>query len=237
MLQNELTEQSRLASGLIEDLRASFLEGQDGRGTLDFLSLVNDPMQTAVHYRRMLATATREYVEFSRPPFAVDPLDEQLVKDAATRGVNCRLLIESGAIDEEHRHRLREYRSVGIEIRFADRLPMKLALFDSKCGLVALLDPVLTRPSWTAVIFEHDGFAEAMAGLFETYWCRALEEHSQKASAKPHAQLPVATLKEFTVEDCYADLKGVRLHYLKAGAGPLIIFLHGVPEAAGTVTK
>ena len=127
MLQNELTEQSRLASGLIEDLRMSFLEGQDGRGTLDFLSLVNDPMQTAVHYRRMLATATRDYSEFSRPPFAVDPLDEQLVKDAACRGVNCRLLIESGVIDEQHRHRLREYRNVGIKIRFVDRLPMKLA--------------------------------------------------------------------------------------------------------------
>jgi hypothetical protein len=191
MLQNELTEQSRLASGLIEDLRTSFLEGQDGRGTLDFLSLVNDPMQTAVHYRRMLATAGREYVEFSRPPFAVDPLDEQLVKDAATRGVNCRLLIEKGAIDDVHRHRLREYRGVGIEIRFAERLPMKLALFDSKCGLVALLDPVLTRPSWTAVVFEHEGFAEAMAGLFETYWTRALDEHSQKTAAgvMPNYQL------------------------------------------------
>jgi hypothetical protein len=176
MLQTELTEQSRLASGLIEDLRISFLEGQDGRGTLDFLSLVNDPMQTAVHYRRMLATASREYVEFSRPPFAVDPLDEQMVKDAATRGVACRLLIEAGPIDEDHRSRLVEYRAVNIEIRFAERLPMKLALFDSKCGLVALLDPVLTRPAWTAVIFEHGGFAEAMAGLFETYWCRAPKE-------------------------------------------------------------
>ena len=190
MLQNELTEQSRLASGLIEDLRASFLEGQDGRGTLDFLSLVNDPMQTAVHYRRMLTTAGREYSEFSRPPFAVDPLDEQLVKDAASRGVNCRLLIEAGAIDEVHRHRLREYRSVGIEIRFAERLPMKLALFDSKCGLVALLDPVLTRPSWTAVIFEHEGFAQAMAGLFETYWCRAAEEHAQKTAAAVYQLQP-----------------------------------------------
>jgi hypothetical protein len=168
-------------------LRTSFLEGQDGRGTLDFLSLVNDPMQTAVHYRRMLATATREYVEFSRAPFAVDPLDEHLVKDAPARGVNCRLLIEKGAIDDEHRLRLREYRSVGIAIRFADRLPMKLALFDSKCGLVALLDPVLTRPSWTAVIFEHEGFAEAMAGLFETYWCRAIEEHAQNSSAEPES--------------------------------------------------
>jgi HTH-type transcriptional regulator, sugar sensing transcriptional regulator len=46
-------------------------------------------------------------------------------------------------------------------------------LFDGKCGLVALLDPVLTKPAWTAVIFEHAGFAEAMSGLFESYWCRA----------------------------------------------------------------
>ncbi|HMF76134.1 MAG TPA: helix-turn-helix domain-containing protein [Bryobacteraceae bacterium] len=170
--QNELTEQARLASGLIEDLRNAFMEGQDGRGTLDFLSLVNDPTQIAVHYRRMLTTVTHSYAEFSQPPFAVDPLDEQLVKDAAARGIKCRLLIEAAPMDQTHRSRLDEYREVGIEIRFSNSLPLKLALFDGKCGLVALLDPVLTRPSWTAVIFEHDGFAEAMAGLFESYWCR-----------------------------------------------------------------
>lgn len=173
VLQNELTEQARLASGLIEDLRSAFLEGQDGRGTLDFLSLVNDPTQTAAHYRRMLATVSHDYAEFSRAPFAVDPLDELLVKEAAARQIKCRLLIEAAPIDEQHRSRLKEYRELGIDIRFSERLPLKLALFDGKCGLVALLDPVLTRPSWTAVVFEHNGFAEAMAGLFESYWCRA----------------------------------------------------------------
>src|SRR5579875_688930 len=35
-LQNELTEQARLATGLIEDLRDGYLAGQDGRGTLEF---------------------------------------------------------------------------------------------------------------------------------------------------------------------------------------------------------
>lgn len=171
-LQSEITEQARLATGLMEDLRSAFEEGQGGRGTLDFLNLVNDPTQTALHYRRMLADAADSYAEFSRPPFAVDPLDEQLVRDAHARNVNCRLLIEAGPIDEEHTIRLEDYRAAGIHIRFAEKLPLKLALFDNKCGLVALLDPVLTRPSWTAVIFEHEGFAEGMAGLFETYWCR-----------------------------------------------------------------
>lgn len=181
-LQNELTEQARLATGLIEDLRAAYHQGQDGRGTLDFLSLVNDPTQTAIHYRRMLTTVQQEYAEFSRPPFAVDPLDEQLVKDAAGRAIQCRLLIEAGPIDREHRERLQDYRNSGVEIRFLDRLPLKLALFDKQCGLVALLDPVLTKPSWTAVVFEHEGFAEAMAGLFESYWCRAEGELAGYAS-------------------------------------------------------
>jgi HTH-type transcriptional regulator, sugar sensing transcriptional regulator len=177
-LQNELTEQARLASGLIEDLRDAFQEGQGGGGTLDFLSLVNDPTQTAVHYRRMLDSVQHRYDEFSRPPFAVDPLDEHLVKDAAGRGIACRLLIEAGPMDDEHRGRLEDYRACGIQIRSLERLPLKLALFDGKCGLVALLDPVLTRPSWTAVVFEHEGFAEAMSGLFESYWCRSSAEIS-----------------------------------------------------------
>jgi predicted transcriptional regulator len=171
-MQHEINEQARLASGLIEDLRAAFQEGQGVEGALDFLTLVNDPTQTAVHYQRMLGRVRERYEEFSRPPFAVDPLDERLVLDAAGSGAVCRLLFEEAPIDNDHRLRLDEYRQCGVQIRFLDRLPLKLALFDGKFGLVALLDPVLTKPSWTAVVFEHNGFGEAMAGLFESYWCR-----------------------------------------------------------------
>jgi hypothetical protein len=57
---------------------------------------------------------------------------------------------------------------------------MKLAVFDGRRGMIALLDPVLTRPAWTAVVFDHDGMGEAMAGLFEDHWKRgtAFEEIS-----------------------------------------------------------
>jgi sugar-specific transcriptional regulator TrmB len=173
VMQNELNEQMRLASGLIEDLHIAFQEAQGGGGTLDFLSLVNDPTQTAVHYRRMLSRVETRYDEFSRPPYAVDPLNERLVREAASRGVVCRLLLEESPADADHHARLDDHSASGVQIRFLARLPLKLALFDSKCGLVALLDPVSTRPSWTAVVFEHEGFAEAMSGLFESYWCRA----------------------------------------------------------------
>ncbi|MBI5086682.1 MAG: TrmB family transcriptional regulator [Acidobacteria bacterium] len=173
-MERQVEDQRRHAQGLAHELKAAYAEGQGGRGTLDYLRIVNDPSQMAVHYRSMLSSVEREYVEFSRPPYAVDPLDEQMVKQAAARGVRCRILLESAALDDEHRARLEDYKSVGIEVREVLSLPMKLALFDHTQGLVALLDPVITRPAWTAVVFDHSGFAEALGGLFEERWRRAV---------------------------------------------------------------
>jgi sugar-specific transcriptional regulator TrmB len=173
LLQQEVTEQSRLGSGLIEDLKAAYSEGQGGRGTLDFLRIVSEPGQTAMQYRKMLAEVKSEYVEFSRPPYAVDPLDEQLVKQARLRGVNCRILLEAGTLDAVHHQRLEEYTMAGVEVRQAGSLPMKLCVFDGSHGMIALLDPVITKPTWTSVVFEHPGLAEAMKGLFEDHWRRA----------------------------------------------------------------
>lgn len=175
MLHNELTEQSRLASGLIEDLTQAYKLGQSGKGALDFLSLVSDPTQTGIHYRRMLKAVGLSYNEFVQPPFAVDTVDERLLEDAAARGVHCRLLVDSALTDRDQRTRLAGQSDFGVEVRFLENLPLKLALFDVNSGLIALPDPVQTKPSWTSVVFEHKGFAEAMSGLFENYWCRALQ--------------------------------------------------------------
>lgn len=172
-LEQELTDNGRAGSALIDDLKSLYSEGQGGRGTLDFLRIVSEPSQTAAEYRRMLSEVNQEYLEFSRPPYAVDPLDEKLVKQARLRGVNCRLLLEEPSLDDQHRQRMADYVGAGVEVRVVPSLPMKLAVFDGKDGMIALLDPVITRPSWTAVVFQHEGMGEAMKGLFEDHWGRS----------------------------------------------------------------
>ena len=172
MMEQELMDNGRAGTGLIDDLKALYSEGQGGRGTLDFLRIVSEPAQTAAEYRRMLGEVKEEYLEFSRPPYAVDPLDEKLVKQAASGGTACRLLIEAPSLDHEHRQRLTDYMASGVDVRVADGLPMKLAVFDGNRGMIALLDPVITRPTWTAVVFHHEGMGEAMKGLFEDHWRR-----------------------------------------------------------------
>ncbi len=183
LMEHELTGQARSASNLLEDLSGLYSEGKGGRGTLDFLRIVAEPTQTAGEYRRMLGEVNAEYLEFSRPPYAVDPLDEKLVKQARARGVACRLLIESGTLDSHQRQRLIEYAAAGVEIREAPSLPLKLACFDGRNGLIALLDPVISKPTWTSLVFDHAGLGEAMKHLFEDRWQRATEftEHASNA--------------------------------------------------------
>jgi len=169
-LDQELADNGRAGTALIDDLKSLYSEGRGGRGTLDFLRIVTEPAQTAAEYQRMLAEVRTEYLEFSRPPYAVDPLDEKLVKQAAAAGVKCRILLEQGSLSDEHRQRLAEYAEAGVDVRIADSLPMKLAVFDGVSGLVALLDPVITKPAWASVVFEHEGMGEAMKGLFDVHW-------------------------------------------------------------------
>jgi sugar-specific transcriptional regulator TrmB len=176
LLDQELLDHSRAGSALADDLKLLYSEGQGGRGTLDFLRIVTEPAQTGAEYRRMLSEVQSEYLEFSRAPYAVDPLDEKLVKQARLRGVRCRLLLESAPLDDPHRQRMNEYEAAGVEVCQAESLPMKLALFDGRHGLIALLDPVITKPTWTAVVFDHDGMGQAMKGLFEEYWRRAQQQ-------------------------------------------------------------
>jgi HTH-type transcriptional regulator, sugar sensing transcriptional regulator len=175
LIEHELAGQSRSASNLMEDLNGLYSKGKGGRGTLDFLRIVAEPSQTAAEYRRMLSEVKSEYLEFSRPPYAVDPLDEKLVRKARTHGVSCRLLIETGTLDAHHRQRLTQYAQAGVEIREAPSLQMNLALFDGQQGMIALLDPVVSIPAWTSLVFDHAGFAEAMRHLFEDRWHRATE--------------------------------------------------------------
>jgi hypothetical protein len=39
--------------------------------------------------------------------------------------------------------------------------------------MIALVDPVLTRPQLTALVFEHQALASALRALFQDHWERA----------------------------------------------------------------
>jgi len=50
------------------------------------------------------------------------------------------------------------------------------------------------------------------------------DEHEVDMSAQAGAMVA-------GVNDCYAEVNGIRLHYVEAGEGPLVVLLHGFPES------
>ncbi len=178
ILERELTDQSRRAVGIVDDLNNAYSRGQEGRGTLDFLRIISEPGQAGAQFREMLAEVREEYLEFSRPPYAGRPLESDLVVAASVSGISCRILVEPAfvpALDESSRAACH---AAAVEVRLLERLPMKLAVFDGCRGMIALLDPVVTKPTWTSIMFDHAGMGQAMRGLFNDYWGRAAAVNS-----------------------------------------------------------
>lgn len=172
-LDREFSDRQRQAEDLARELHSVYVDGNQDRGPLDYLRIVNEPGQIAEEYRRLLARSTIEYLEFSRRPYAVDPAAEPRVKEAVARGTECRLIFEERDVSSDHKKTLRALAKAGAEVRVAEELPLKLALFDSRFGMIALVDPVLTRPQITALVFEHDALAAALRRLFQDQWDRA----------------------------------------------------------------
>jgi hypothetical protein len=160
-LQRELQDQGRMGHALIEDLRHAYSQGQDGRGALSLLRVVNNAGQVAAHLARLQAETEHEYLELATAP----RLDSPGYLPLSARGVHCRILQDPEIPAAESLPH--------VEVRQIAQLPMRMVLCDGRAGLIALLDPVVTAPSGAAVIFQHPGMGEAMRALFEDYWRKA----------------------------------------------------------------
>lgn len=173
MFEREWQDRHGLAHQVEEDLAAVFADGTQGRGTLDYLRIVADLGQIREEYRRLLIQSKDEYLEFARPPYAVDPAGEPLLPDLLRRGIRCRLLYDSHVVDApEESARLQTLKHAGAEVRLVGDLPLKLALFDNQRGMISLDDPVVSHPQLTALVFEHRSLCVAMSRLFEDFWER-----------------------------------------------------------------
>ena len=172
--EREWQDRHGLAHEVESDLASIFADGTKARGTLDYLRIVAELGQIGEEYRRFLLQSKDDYLEFARPPYAVDPAGEPLLPDLLRRGVECRLLYDPHVMgDSEERSRLEVLKREGAKIRLAQELPLKLALFDNQRGMISLDDPVVSHPQLTALVFEHKSLCMAMGSLFEDFWKRA----------------------------------------------------------------
>ncbi len=171
---SEWEDRQRLAKTLSDELAGIFRAGSNGNSALNYLRIITDTRQIVEEYRGMLVQTDREYVEFARRPYGVDPSREPIVRSLADRGTVCKLLfdlrdLEHGSGGED----LANLRAAGAEVRLGRSVPLKLALFDNHSGMISLDDPVVSHRKITALVFEHLSLGTAMRTLFDDLWNRS----------------------------------------------------------------
>ena len=172
--EREWQDRQSLSAALSADLEAVFADGSQGQGPLDYVRIVADTGQIAEEYHRLLVQSEKEYLEFARPPYAVDPVEEPMIEQLLEKGTRCRLLYESRGHKAEQRAQLKLLQKAGAEVRLASELPIKLAVFDNRRGMISLDDPVVGHPQITALVFEHERLGAAMKSLFQDFWKRGV---------------------------------------------------------------
>lgn len=172
--QREWEDRQRLAKTVSDDLATLFEDGNKDKSPLDYLRIVADTRQIVEEYRRMLLQTKTEYLEFARPPYGVDPGHEPMVRSLADQGTVCKLMFDSEVVNSRDQLQgLGLLQQAGAEVRLGKNVPMKLALFDSRSGMISLDDPVISHPQITALVFEHENLASAMRSLFDDFWSRS----------------------------------------------------------------
>lgn len=177
----EWEDRQQLATQLSDDLATVFQDGSNGHSPLDYLRIIGDTRQIVEEYRNMLLETRNEYLEFARPPYAVDPGHEPIVRSLADKGTACKLMFDSTDVRVPGgKAKLKLLEGAGAEVRLGRNIPMKLALFDGHSGLISLNDPVVSHQKLTALVFEHRSLGSAMRTLFADLWNRsaALDDFS-----------------------------------------------------------
>ena len=170
---------------LIDELTPLYENSRSNRNPLEYIEIIKDPFQMHKTFMQLIGAAKREVLVFSKPPYSgprgrleqqfkqqVKPLQRRLVIKGIYEIPKDEEDIEwrFGIIDRAAKH--------GEMARVIEELPMKMAIFDERVVILALVDPILGETSFTTQIIKHSDLAKGLKILFDTLWAQARDYHA-----------------------------------------------------------
>jgi len=167
--QNEVRHAEVELSRLEEVYRVSAA----GRGPTDVVDVVRGA--DAVRHRfEQLQLGARERVDvFVRPPVTVTSSQDNFAEDqAVARGVRYRVVVERGMLETQAVtvDQTREATDAGEDVRFAQRVPLKLMVVDRQLALLPLTS---SGDVVGALLVRESALLDALLALFEIVWEQA----------------------------------------------------------------
>ncbi len=198
----------RRTRGRITELMRTYRRSRPGSQAGELVEIITGRDSIAELWRSLQLGVRGELRVLDKPPY-VKRSDPEVELAALARGVRMRTVYESQVLREPDR--LAEIHAViegGEQARLLPELPLKLALVDDRWALLPvssgteLQSVLLVRPS---------SLLDALAGLFELYWSRAMrmpEPDSAELPQDRHRRL-LALLAAGLTDESIARQMGV----------------------------
>ncbi|WP_275124605.1 helix-turn-helix domain-containing protein [Streptomyces sp. ICBB 8177] len=158
----------------------------------DLVEVVTGQAAIAERWRQLQDGARRSLAMFDKPPHIVrsDPAVEHALLD---RGVRVRAVYEAGSVSAPGRlAEIREVVEAGEEARMLPELPCKLAVVDDRWAMLPVASGAELHG---AVLVRASSLLDALSGMFEAYWQRAVRVPQARADrAEPDRRTELLTL-------------------------------------------
>ena len=167
---------------ILESLLPLFIEGRNRNNPVNYIEIIKNSEMIKERYTKLANEAQNEILLFSKPPYdtPTKELSHQSDKVTSTlkKNVSFRSIYEihdTKAMNQLFYNHVKSKKENCLTYRVIEKLPMKMAIFDTKTVLLAMEDPVSNCLSLTTQIIEHQGLASGLKILFEVMWERAMD--------------------------------------------------------------
>ncbi|RJP76597.1 MAG: TrmB family transcriptional regulator [Candidatus Zixiibacteriota bacterium] len=174
------------ASSLKRELTEIFNAGGEVMEPLEYIEILHGKESIHHHYCQLLRNAKREIMGFARPPYTCDTTEkeEEQAREnealVARGGLSLWVYELDDQADASHLSLAEFFHRRGERIRVAQRLPLKMMVFDGREVLVTQQDPYALTGELTMSIIKQNTVANAYRALFEFFWNQAEEYESWK---------------------------------------------------------
>jgi DNA-binding CsgD family transcriptional regulator/DNA-binding Lrp family transcriptional regulator len=158
-----------------KELQTEFRDAAENGSAADLIEVIVGRERVMRYYLHLMQNARDSVDSLTMPPYvAGDDTPAALDTEQAgiQRGVRCRSVYESEALDEAYTLAVAQQSiALGEEARAIGGLPMKLAVFDGRLGFVPLK---VAEPGLGALVVHPSPLLDALKALFEIIWSRAV---------------------------------------------------------------
>lgn len=148
---------------------------------LDFVEVLHGNDTIHHRYCQLVRDTRTELLGFGRRPYACDTSEKSAEQDRETeavikRGGAVRWIFELDLPEDEWILRdLKQLSRNGQQIRVADKLPLKMMIFDRSLLLVAEEEPFMQSGKLIMSLIKQGTIVNAFYALFEYFWANSLD--------------------------------------------------------------